>query len=865
MAFWAMTPPQLSTSVPALRFPRPQGSQQLANWISNSSPDIRQPPIMSDTGSLADSAYEIINGTDSESQDGLLSESIGSLEVHHPDDVHSLDGSETRYDSDTDDESDQSSRASSIRYADQILQNPSTQVPANSLRYGSTSSTEGSGVILGSIEFQEGSDGETVNLDNISVKHAVRECTDEETAAVVKQLNMSDAPNRLVATIRQTMSPAYLSTTEPLRVLYVGFPEAKRSIVLKVSNAIWASPKQGVRDEDTFGRHREGVFNIVPISSFGPTPELDLMEASQYQIKVEHCTSASEFHGSTMYSITIGEDISNLKTYSTILSPEGSFMKPNWTLPHIAIFYCADDDDERDGQTREAAWKFMKTHEVPCIFISEFEVIGKPMADRWGKYVDERAVHLCLESRDSERPIPPQRFPIDLSSFLNIDTRQMNRNLAYLTGLAESPEKPGILEHVPPSTPMRANLRKAWSRRPSRQQVLESVEQNKWFVAMLIPIVMALLAPSISALFTSMGGVSPIQQAPLSDFLGMSSPTCVGRLSTSTGPAATSTTTVVINVTSTKTVQMSHAQPSTSTLASALSFAGFLSDKPSSVPIDPEVKKTVCSVRVYSPNEVLVTIPSRSKASWLAKGAIDIDVFRGEQPIRTKISSVDQGIIVEMTQRDAYGTLNVSVVTTRKPKINETFEVDFGKAVVVEAFEAGMNILQDLAKKVYSTVDEAVNVVEDVPVAAGVTKLQNEAASALEHAFEAGKNQYEEAVNRGAKEMMSHHLKSARRVRVEVDMSILQAQITSKLLWLKLQGKKEEVAEYKRNASLFLKMKYAEIIEAYEEQEKLKSSSKDGYTKDGYSVFGKRSHRAGKKHAQSSDTNDRRWKKMIIG
>src|SRR3569833_929788 len=62
----------LSASVPTLRFPRPEGSQRLANWVSSSSPniDIMKAPSVSDADSLADSTYSIIASLDGASQAG---------------------------------------------------------------------------------------------------------------------------------------------------------------------------------------------------------------------------------------------------------------------------------------------------------------------------------------------------------------------------------------------------------------------------------------------------------------------------------------------------------------------------------------------------------------------------------------------------------------------------------------------------------------------------------------------------------------------------------------------------------------------------------------------------------------------------
>ncbi|KAK0621421.1 hypothetical protein B0T17DRAFT_494992 [Bombardia bombarda] len=854
--------PTISTSVPALRFPIPQGNQRLANWVSNSSPDILQPPIMSDTSSLADSAYEIINSTDGESQEDHLTESTGSLEVPRPDDVHSLDGSENRYDSDSDDDSAHSSRASSIRYADQVLQRASTtHLPTNTLQFGSPS--EGSGNVSQSIEFQEEDGDNPIILGKISVKHAVWELDEKDTATITTGLNMSDPPKRLVAAIRQTMSQAYLSTKEPLRVLYVGNADAQRGIVLKISNAIWASPNIGARDEDVFGRHREGVYNIVPISSFGPTPELDLMEASHYQIKVEHCTSAREvihegasFPSDIVYSITIEHD----KTYKSLFSPSGSNIQPKWTLPHIAIFYCAEDDDEEDERTKDIAWEFMNRHGVPSVFIRESQSFVKPSSwGRWKNFIDPHAVHVCLESRDPERPIDPQRFPIDLASFENIDARQMNRNLAYLTGLSEIPEETTASEKETQKTKVILDLDtlKAWLSNPSRSQAIETIKHNKWIMALMLPILSWLITSLLFAAFggqAMVGSPQTVQKIPLSGVLGVSTATCAGFSATSSVQAPTSTSTVVINVTSTKTVQISHVQPSTSSLASALSFAGLLSDKPSSVPSEPEAKKTTCAAKRFSQTEILVTIPSGSKSSWLAKGAIDVDVYRGEELIKTKLSSVDEGILLELPAKDAYGALNVSVVTTRRPRINETFVVDFGKPVMVEAFEAGMHMLQDIAKAVSYTADGAVHLVEDT--CAPASRL-------LENVVKAGKaaqSHCEETVSRllkVTKDHMSRQIKIAEKMRDGVDISILQAQIASRLWWLKFQGKTEEYAEYERNASRFLRTKYEEMIRANTEQQK-------DAPKESWNFLGKLAFQRQKDDVKSrGNAKDSRWMKIV--
>ncbi|KAK3302321.1 uncharacterized protein B0T15DRAFT_301068 [Chaetomium strumarium] len=802
---------RLATSLPILRFPRPQGSRHLANWVSNSSPDIMK-STMSDTSSLTDSSYEIIHNTDTESQDDRLTESVGSLSVPQQGDVHSLDGSETPSHTESDDELDHSPYVPSITYADQALSNPSGQLPATSLEYGS--STEGSGVVVSAIEFPEEESDEAAFSEKISAKHAIREFDDIEAMAIAQDMDLLHVPNRLVASIRQTMSHTYLSTREPLRVLYVGRADAQRSIVLKICSAMWVSPKNTLNGQDPFGRYHEGVYNIVPVSSFGPAPELDLIEASACQIKVEHCISAEAICGQdsalgAVFSVTVEHE----RSYTSFLPPSGSVVHPKWDLPHVAVFFCADSDDAEAERTRHAAWSFMNRHGVPCVFIAE----QQNFCNRWDQYIDEHVLHLCLESRDLERPLPPHRFPIDYASFANIDSRQMNRHLAYLTGLTQD-EETAFEQDTSATQSMLAGLQTQKALGKAKRvfhQLAERSDVNRWIWALLIPVLVSMVTPLLFSIFSGWprsGG--PPQFQPLSS--GVTPPTSRVDSATRSSPVPTSTTTVVINVTSTKTVQVSQTKPSTSALASALSFAGLLSDTPSATPAESETKRpvdstrrTVCSVRVYSSTELLVAIPSRNKAVWLADGAIDIDVRRSDGPIKTRISSVDEGVLVELPAKEAYGVLNISVVTTRRPRINETFQVDFGKNVLAEAFDAGFHMLKGIARKMELRAGGVPHLVDEA------RKFREEVVSTMEHASEAVRSHTASTVKRttdNIREHVARQLESAEAVRGEVGLSILRAQIASRLWWLKLQGKTDEYAEYARNASRFLNMKHEEHL-----------------------------------------------------
>ena len=104
------TPQVLSTSDTFLRFPRPQVNSDLADWISNSDPNIMRNGNPTEDSGLSDSTYELVHeDVDSESQDGYRTESMtGSMcsldDLATADDVHSLAGTERTVDTESDTE-----------------------------------------------------------------------------------------------------------------------------------------------------------------------------------------------------------------------------------------------------------------------------------------------------------------------------------------------------------------------------------------------------------------------------------------------------------------------------------------------------------------------------------------------------------------------------------------------------------------------------------------------------------------------------------------------------------------------------------------------------------------------------------------
>lgn len=837
----------VSRSVPTLRFPRPQGNQRLANWVSSSSPDIMASPHTGDDdGSLSDSTFEIIprDSTDEGSLDsraGSMSESFSELDRYpNAEEVQALPSGEdtmsnsvgSTFESDSDDSEPEdedpaevsllSVRAEGSAHpdhdADELLRESFTQASIpTAFSPGST----------GSIEFIE-PEGVDVHIDKISVKHTIREYNEWEAKMLLRGLELTEVPRRLCATIRQTMSQKCLSTQEAFRVLYLGNEDMKGEIILKISRAITCSSSVDYNESKILRRNTEGVYNIVPVT-FGDAKDRDveLMEASAFQIKVDTCVDAGKlpiegisFRDDIIYSLTVDGGRGGEKYKSVPAGgPEGAVVLPTWSPPHVAVIYCSEDDGAEMISTQQVLSEFCKRHAIPCLLISEQSALKCPIFGRWRNYTNEHAVHLSLESRESksrEASWPEQRFPIDLPSFLNIDNRQMNQNLAYLTGLQESPQ---VVEKKVPRANFLYPGRKDSPDHASKDWKVyaEKLIEDYRYFPLLCSMAVVLLAMVFAGLFKV---ITPTAIGDSTAYRGLNV------LPETTAGITTATATVTVSHTSTKTVKLA----TTETPA----FGGLLSDIAHTVSSEPSTKDSVCTVEMYSGNEILLKLPSGTKTSWLAKGAIEVDVFRGNSPVKSKLSSIDEGILVEINERDAHGVVNVSIVTSRKPKINETFAIDFGTSFFTGALEAVKGTFEEVAQVFVDKANDAAKLVEDKygpSFASTGESVRDEAASWWEamkdvsqaaHAFSSKRvGQLEDLLKDslrvddmrsyldGARQSLSKKqarvLEDAAKIRRDADLAVLKAQITSKLWWLKAQGKPVEHDEYERQARLFLK------------------------------------------------------------
>ncbi|KAF6832245.1 hypothetical protein CMUS01_07018 [Colletotrichum musicola] len=751
----------LSSSELTLRFPRPQGNRHLASWISSSEPDIMNPSnTPDDISEPMEASYEFINtDDDGESQDDrgteAEAESLSSFDYARPDDVHSLDGNERtddtasrsamytddeEEDEDDDDDAEDKSRASSIQYAEQSLMSPSSQGTILPPLLDNT----GDNLEAQSPIPLEESQGK-IALRQVSVKHATHTFDSAQSAEFIRAVGSKVQPNSrtpMFATIRLTMAPSCVDTD--LRVLYVGCPEAQAEVIAKLTSVM------------------------------GKT-ELSVEVCSE---AVQTIHRGENFPDETVYSITID----NNRIFQSTFTPGGSFIEPTWDLPHLAIVFVTENDDETTRKTREAALGFMERHAVPRIFISNTELFQHPTKN-WSDLINQHVIHRCVES--SDRAFPSVKLPIDLKSFKETDSRQLNRNLAYLTGLYQAVDEPEVSGFF---SPVYASAMKSLS--VIKQHTFEGWENVDWWNA-VHSIGVCLFVVTVAMLGNLYLGGSSAPALPTVSTTASSSAPGVSATSVSV-----STSTITINLTSTKTIQVPQGKTlqSNTAVAPFAELADFFADK------FPESQKTyICSAEKFGRYEILVKIPSSTKTSWLAKDSITIDVLKGDRAVKTKFSSIDEGILIEIPKKEAHGLLTVAINTTRKPRVNETFTVDFGKT----GLDHCLGLSNFVAKQVASLAknvaqrgaEHAVALGEDVREVSA--RISTEAATTAEYVS-------------GSLAKTLQDVRQSPKAQDALDWVHIKhkkAQIHSWLLWLRIQRRMEEHDNYLEKARKYLSEK----------------------------------------------------------
>jgi hypothetical protein len=311
--------------------------------------------------------------------------------------------------------------------------------------------------------------------------------------------------------------------------------------------------------------------------------------------------------------------------------------------------------------------------------------------------------------------------------------------------------------------------------------------------------------------------------------------------------------------TSTKTITVTRAQSPVPKFSNSLSVkpSNELSEIPEKFKkgaAKSDEKSTKYVAEVLGDREILIHVPSGGKFTWrlcaMTKEAISINISRDAEAIETeRIYSTDGGLVLRFPKKEAYGVLDITIRTAKKPRINETFKVEFGsswKQEVKHLLNKFSSIVAIEKRAFKKDVSQIIAIVKNISEATNArlekskvhtyhihesseqfTKFVKELSMVLAKrsaivSKEVGmqlvavKSKLDSAV-KGVKDLQDFNVQDSLRGYV------LSAQVQSRLYWLKLQGKQAEYEQYAQRAAIDAHLKH---LKEHAGKEKLRQQSK---------------------------------------
>lgn len=814
------SPSTAASTSPELIFPTAHIDKNLHSWLRRSHPHMMSASTNYEVNSLEESTYDIID-TDGESRDDDRTESEASTDVERPDDLTSLADTERSIEESDDENNLATDSIPAFLGLDGQVETPRL---AGSLAYKS-------------IEFEE----DASHPDVVSVKHTVVEFGEERTAKIVKNMSLHGTPRRLRATVRQTMTKQGLSTTEPLRILYIGSHSARDDIIHKIASCVTASTQNSDDWREAPKEAPSRSYTVVPINAFGSSsnsaPEVTLVDSvGGYQINVQDCTSAInlKFENEPDKQDIIKLTIENNFSYHSVPEKADFTVEPPWTLPHVAIFYCTENDSVEARRSRTFARTFMSRHNVPSIVISHEQLFDRNMGPM---VLDQHAIHMCLESRDvhDSRSMIHQRLPIDLASFLNIDARQMNRNLAYLTGLYE-------VENTIPSSRKSSlpqgntqDIEKTSYGLGESVSFLRARTGAQWRA--LLPVGLLLIGVFSAALtgfsqYRSALVTSPPSRGMATGVTDITPTSVVPMILSSSVADITSTRVSTSTKTSTRTVTVTSSKaavPNSLALMPYLDFKGIPDAIRESLTMSSN-KSYFCEAAVMPGNRRFrLYTCNASKANVEKDEAPDVVVNRTSDGAAVKVKVLEKTppyweYSVPVNYR--HGILNVTVLSAKSPKCNSMFQLDLGlspmetylgsMSSLCAGFGHGMSVIGTMLDQTLISTERQVSTAKNYSAAA-FDLMANKSSTTFVGATKSLSSTVAKLERQVDSRMMESHAKMTKRlrtIRTLGDDALLKAQIHSKLYWLKLIGADADHARYRQRAAKALLKKQQEILVA---------------------------------------------------
>lgn len=630
--------------------------------------------------SLGDSAYEILgestNLTSDDEDD--RDDAMSSVDVHGPDDVRSVAGTEQSMES-----------SSSDCQLDSAGFSPVDVHGVQPGELGLAGDVDDSGMTVKGpdrpsdnvLEFEEPSETES---DTIMVAHTVCVFDHQQRAEILKRLQTDGPQSTIVGTVRQAMSRDVLSIEGPFRLLYVGNTSARDDIIAKLASSL-AAPMTSWRG-NTARRRSSSRFNVVPVSAFGHcgSPEVELIDSVGFEMVVDECTLAwtSRVEGKvdTLHLQLNGTSRCHSRArYSRVVDDS----EEPWTLPHLAVLFCSSEDAWTTRQTRFYAWSFMARHDVPMLVIHDSPLFEKPTE----KYtLDPRTLHACIESM---KPSPStdrilRRLPIDLATFLSVDVRQMNRNLACLTGVRHGrpPANRGTCSSTPQLTASADEVEKfsQWTADADRKpRPPQRTHQGRRALALLGALLLFAMMCSTSTLIYQKYDWTPLRRSP--SYAAGQPPSALGAVLSTASEVASNAATRAWSTSSGGGVVSSGARPSGPSRncdapQSRRDLANLLLDNRTLTALN---NSDHFKIQIVGDSHIILR-PPKKMVALRRPMSLSVKVSRDGRTLETDLSRLVEGVYaLKLRRDDAWGLVNVTVSTRARPSVEQTLFADFGR------------------------------------------------------------------------------------------------------------------------------------------------------------------------------------------
>lgn len=556
-----------------------------------------------------------------------------------------------------------------------------------------TEDNQGSHLLQGGdwgIKFEETEDVSDGATNCFEVSYTLREIETHEIDDVTKLLEDTH-PTKVNLTVKQNMASHTLAPNEPLRVLFVGDSKIKDAIMQKLGSALAASSESSPNTPE----RAMSRFSVVPISSFGEprsrSPEVMLVDSVGLEIRVQECIHASfsrKEDGNDSICLAFSDDTS---VSSAWMSSESRFallgIPGGWDIPDVAVIYLSDTDSITMKSTQRFARSFVTRHRIPCLFVAQTQLLNSK-AD--SIILDNATPHLCLEpsiSRPGGHNII-KRLPIDLSTFLELDARQLNKNLACLVSNRRAqrdcrqrsvPQK-CLSKQIEPAADRKKEKTSPLSTRWSKiKNEIHLRFADQWLLFITMLSLLIFLPGSLRELWTWKSRIDTIGTVPLYR-------------------PGTGNVIPMANVASPKVPTPSMSNPTKPTVSYGLATT-FSTEAPTKTPIpttqaavdsNTDLAAFLLDTHALTPNNSakfkvhvvgdrhVVLRPPRWFMRYRKAPKLYFSIMRQKEAVDHELLMLFDGVYaLKIACEEAYGTVNITVHTMSKPKINETFQVDF--------------------------------------------------------------------------------------------------------------------------------------------------------------------------------------------